>query len=293
MKVVDKHWKPFAHQVRRGFTLIELLVVIAIIAILAAMLLPALSSAKERSRRIACLNNLKQMGTAMVMYAGENSDKVPPSIYDAGANPYPYAAYVMFAGPGNNTPSSVITSSTGTAGAAVNTATDTGVNLGLLYSGGLITAGKTYYCPSANVNKPGQQRAAYETYLSTGASAEQWPAYGPASIGTPYVRSSYMYYPQTDQTVITGVPTSGYKQARKLTDMKATRIAMSDLIYDYPDILHTSGGSASALNVLWGDTHASVNTVKAAFNPAIWGVAPTCAGNNNGMFIQVLAYLQP
>lgn len=80
----------------RGFTLVELLVVIAVIGILAALLVPALGAAKQKARKIKCVNNLKQLGLAFTMYASDHQDQLPP--FNSGG---PYNSPVISHNPTN------------------------------------------------------------------------------------------------------------------------------------------------------------------------------------------------
>ena len=250
----------------RDFTLIELLVVIAIIAILAAMLMPALEKARQSAQRIACLSNMKQVGVVLNMYAGDYGGNIPLNAHHYNCTRYGHPCYKL----PNGTYFEAVLPNRGLRGDIQGEYVYSGMGIlvALDYFPWSYSGGKVFYCPS-------DDDLNYDEYGGWGYGWEQ------KNIGDH--RWSYATNYWTNSSYVYGASRS---EDKYLIERHANRVAMVDYVRNvpkypqfYPDSKpvcnpHESG-SYQGYNRLFFDGHANffndTDDVWYTHNIGVWG----------------------
>lgn len=225
----------------RAFTLIELLVVIAIIALLLAVVAPALRKAKEYSKRIICTSNVRQTGIALRVYAEDNDNEVIPFtrpdavvVKETDANRQPHWNVIAFSDGYRDAAGRMIP-----------------LHLGILYRLGLIETPEIFYCPAQPINSNYDLPYNYDAYTNDGAA--EWGTVTVSRSWTGnYCRTSYNYW-------------TYYK--KRWDQIGSHRPMIVDNVQEWEVIPHRKGNAASdtvpqGLTALFGDGHVAFCTDK-------------------------------
>lgn len=240
---------------RRGFTLIELLVVISIVALLLAIIMPAIRAARETAKRVVCGGNLKTIGQGVFLYAAENDDRLMPPI----STEYLHYSHLVFRIDRSKPFGQHI---------------DHTYGYGYLYTRGIIREPEVFYCPSApHVVSPDGPLISFraEDFYYHGTHAWPWNR-DPSEISTHNVRSSFGYTPQAHDRKVLLQEEKFPAVATKAAQLHPSYVLGLDALYRLDHLPHTRGfGRPSGVNVLYSDAHVEFRNNSEAFDPDLWG----------------------